>query len=132
MHATVRPADADTTLGDIAVYADDGAPLGRIEGFRAADVEKAATAVARTTIDSWLAETISTNATWRRRTPLAPAVIAARDHGWLVLADTQGIADAFATLAAARGERCHLVRRGDPGLHPRPEAVHRHRPVPVP
>ncbi|MXG26694.1 non-ribosomal peptide synthetase/type I polyketide synthase [Streptomyces sp. YIM 132580] len=114
VHATVRPADADTTLGDIALYADDGTPLGRIEGFRAADVEKAATAVARTTIDSWLAETA-----WAERPelgeedPLAPEVIAARDHGWLVLADTQGVADAFSTLAAARGERCHLVRRGE-------------------
>ncbi|MGC4925301.1 amino acid adenylation domain-containing protein [Streptomyces sp. DT117] len=119
VHATVRPTDADTTLGDIALYADNGAPLGRIEGFRAADVEKAATAVARTTIDSWLAETVWTECPgpgaeepgeedW-----LAPAVIAARDHGWLVLADTQGIADAFSTLAAARGERCHLVRRGE-------------------
>ncbi|MFB8103538.1 amino acid adenylation domain-containing protein [Streptomyces sp. NPDC056007] len=114
VHATVRPADADTTLGDIALYADDGTPLGRIEGFRAADVEKAATAVARTTIDSWLAETA-----WAERPelgeedPLAPEVIAARDHGWLVLADTQGVADAFSSLAAARGERCHLVRRGE-------------------
>ncbi|MFD8731431.1 amino acid adenylation domain-containing protein [Streptomyces sp. NPDC059611] len=114
VHATVRPADADTTLGDIALYADDGTPLGRIEGFRAADVEKAATAVARTTIDSWLAETA-----WAERPelgeedPLAPEVIAARDHGWLVLADAQGVADAFSTLAAARGERCHLVRRGE-------------------
>ncbi|MFJ9977866.1 non-ribosomal peptide synthetase/type I polyketide synthase [Streptomyces cyaneofuscatus] len=119
VHATVRPADADTTLGDIALYADDGAPLGRIEGFRAADVEKAATAVARTTIDSWLAETVWTECPDLAEEepgvadPLAPAVIAARDHGWLVLADTQGIADAFAALAASRGERCHLVRRGE-------------------
>lgn len=119
VHATVRPADADTTLGDIALYADNGAPLGRIEGFRAADVEKAATAVARTTIDSWLAETVWTECPGPgaeepgEEDPLAPAVIAARDHGWLVLADTQGIADAFSTLAAARGERCHLVRRGE-------------------
>ncbi|MFH8375550.1 amino acid adenylation domain-containing protein [Streptomyces cyaneofuscatus] len=119
VHATVRPADADTTLGDIALYADDGAPLGRIEGFRAADVEKAATAVARTTIDSWLAETVWTECPGPgaeepgEEDPLASAVIAARDHGWLVLADTQGIADAFAALAAARGERCHLVRRGE-------------------
>ncbi|WP_415958876.1 amino acid adenylation domain-containing protein [Streptomyces sp. 021-4] len=118
VHATVRPADADTTLGDIALYADDGAPLGRIEGFRAADVEKAATTVARTTIDSWLAETVWTECPEPAEEepgladPLAPAVIAARDHGWLVLADTQGVADAFATLAATRGERCHLVRRG--------------------
>ncbi|MET9096850.1 amino acid adenylation domain-containing protein [Streptomyces cyaneofuscatus] len=114
VHATVRPSDADTTLGDIALYADDGAPLGRIEGFRAADVEKAATAVARTTIDSWLAETVWTECPdLAEADPLAPAVIAARDHGWLVLADTQGVADAFAALAASRGERCHLVRRGE-------------------
>ncbi|MFJ7327391.1 amino acid adenylation domain-containing protein [Streptomyces cyaneofuscatus] len=118
VHATVRPADADTTLGDIALYADDGAPLGRIEGFRAADVEKAATTVARTTIDSWLAEAVWSECPEPAEEepgaadPLAPAVIAARDHGWLVLADTQGVADAFAALAASRGERCHLVRRG--------------------
>ncbi|MGA6174513.1 amino acid adenylation domain-containing protein [Streptomyces sp. NPDC012600] len=113
VHATVRTADADTTLGDIALYGDDGAPLGRIEGFRAADVEKAATAVARTTIDSWLAETVWTECPEPgEEDPLAPGPIAARDHGWLVLADTQGVADAFAALAAARGERCHLVRRG--------------------
>ncbi|MEU0161715.1 amino acid adenylation domain-containing protein [Streptomyces sp. NPDC006261] len=114
VHATVRPADADTTLGDITLYADDGTPLGRIEGFRAADVEKAATTVARTTIDSWLAETVWTECPEPgEEDPLAPAAITVRDHGWLVLADTQGIADAFATLAAARGERCHLARRGE-------------------
>lgn len=32
-----------------------------MEGFRAADVEKAATAVARTTIDSWLTEPVWTD-----------------------------------------------------------------------
>ncbi|NEE12926.1 hypothetical protein G3M58_41540, partial [Streptomyces sp. SID7499] len=57
-HATLLPGDADTTLGNIALYADDGTTLGRVLGFRAADVEKAATAVARTTIDSWLAEPV--------------------------------------------------------------------------
>ncbi|MFJ9048446.1 amino acid adenylation domain-containing protein [Streptomyces bacillaris] len=114
VHATLRPADADTTLGDLALYGDDGTPLGRIEGFRAADVEKAATAVARTTIDSWLAETVWTECPpLGEEEPLAPGVIAARTHGWLLLADTQGVADAFAALAAARGERCHLVRRGE-------------------
>ncbi|MFJ4972580.1 amino acid adenylation domain-containing protein [Streptomyces sp. NPDC088755] len=113
-HATVRPSDADTTLGDIALYADDGAPLGRIQGLRAADVEKAATAVARSTIDSWLAETVWTPCPQLgEEDRLAPAAIAAREHGWLVLADTQGIAEAFAALAASRGERCHLVRRGE-------------------
>ncbi|WGP13925.1 non-ribosomal peptide synthetase/type I polyketide synthase [Streptomyces sp. SH5] len=108
-HATLLRADADTTLGNIALYADDGTPLGRIEGFRAADVEKAATAVARTTIDSWLAEPVWTDC------PPLPAEDAAarpRDVSWLLLADTGGLADAFAALADARGERCRLVRRG--------------------
>ncbi|MFF9576446.1 amino acid adenylation domain-containing protein [Streptomyces rubiginosohelvolus] len=108
-HATLLPADADTTLGNIALYADDGTPLGRIEGFRAADVEKAATAVARTTIDSWLAEPV-----WADCPPLPAEAAGAppRDVSWLLLADTGGLADAFASLAEARGERCRLVRRG--------------------
>ncbi|WP_424569124.1 amino acid adenylation domain-containing protein [Streptomyces sp. CH-036] len=108
-HATLLPAAADTTLGNIALYADDGTPLGRIEGFRAADVEKAATAVARTTIDSWLAEPV-----WTDCPPLpAEDAGAPPQHvSWLLLADTGGLADAFAALADARGERCRLVRRG--------------------
>ncbi|ROV70466.1 non-ribosomal peptide synthetase/type I polyketide synthase [Streptomyces globisporus] len=108
-HATLLPADADTTLGNIALYADDGTPLGRIEGFRAADVEKAATAVARTTIDSWLAEPVWTDCPpLPAEDPGAPP----QDVDWLLLADTGGLADAFAALADARGERCRLVRRG--------------------
>ncbi|MFJ9092194.1 amino acid adenylation domain-containing protein [Streptomyces globisporus] len=108
-HATLLPADADTTLGNIALYADDGTPLGRIEGFRAADVEKAATAVARTTIDSWLAEPV-----WADCPPLLAedAEAPPRDVNWLLLADTGGLADAFAALADARGDRCRVVRRG--------------------
>ncbi|MGW3580009.1 non-ribosomal peptide synthetase/type I polyketide synthase [Streptomyces rubiginosohelvolus] len=108
-HATHLPAAADTTLGNIALYADDGTPLGRIEGFRAADVEKAATAVARTTIDSWLAEPV-----WADCPPLPAEAAGAppRDVSWLLLADPGGLADAFASLAEARGERCRLVRRG--------------------
>ncbi|MBK3593959.1 MULTISPECIES: non-ribosomal peptide synthetase/type I polyketide synthase [Streptomyces] len=112
VHATVLPGDEDTTLGDITLYADDGAPLGRISGFRAADVEKAATTVARTTIDSWLAETVWTESPSEPAEADGPAT-AARDHGWLLLADGHGVADAFAALAEARGERCRLVRRGD-------------------
>ncbi|MFD5693862.1 non-ribosomal peptide synthetase/type I polyketide synthase [Streptomyces rubiginosohelvolus] len=108
-HATLLPADADITLGNIALYADDGTPLGRIEGFRAADIEKAAAAVARTTIDSWLAEPV-----WTDCPPLpAEDAGAPPQHvSWLLLADTGGLADAFASLADARGERCRLVRRG--------------------
>ncbi|WP_098019825.1 non-ribosomal peptide synthetase/type I polyketide synthase [Streptomyces sp. b62] len=108
-HATLLPADADTTLGNIALYADDGTPLGRIEGFRAADVEKAATAVARTTIDSWLAEPVWTDCP---PLPVEDAGAPPQRVSWLLLADTGGLADAFAALADARGERCRLVRRG--------------------
>ncbi|WP_434744192.1 non-ribosomal peptide synthetase/type I polyketide synthase [Streptomyces sp. A-14] len=108
-HATLLPADADTTLGNIALYADDGTPIGRIEGFRAADVEKAATAVARTTIDSWLAEPVWTDCP---PLPAEDAEALPRDVDWLLLADARGTADAFAALAGARGERCRLVRRG--------------------
>ncbi|MEU6501697.1 amino acid adenylation domain-containing protein [Streptomyces californicus] len=145
-HATLRTADADTTLGDIALYADDGSPLGHVQGFRAADVERAATAVARTTIDSWLAEPVWTDcpplATEDAAPPIATEGAAAPPHGtdadavrdadpghaegagsrppaatapahdWLLLADAGGTADAFATLARARGERCRLVRTG--------------------
>lgn len=113
-HATMSRDDGEALVADIALYAEDGTPLGRIKGFRAADVEKAATTVARTTIDSWLAEAVWTDS------PLDPArndgapgpAVTARDHGWLVLADAHGVADAFAALAVTRGERCHLVRRG--------------------
>ncbi|MFD7864178.1 amino acid adenylation domain-containing protein [Streptomyces sp. NPDC059783] len=127
-HATLLPADADTTLGNIALYADDGTPLGRVEGFRAADVEKAATAVARTTIDSWLVEPVWTDCPplpaarlhaagpgTALHEPPAPDAVpheAPQDHDWLLLADGGGLADAFAALAAARGERCRTVRRG--------------------
>ncbi|MGW0791279.1 amino acid adenylation domain-containing protein [Streptomyces sp. NPDC002911] len=121
-HATVLRGDGgttphntvteDTTLGDIALYADDGTPLGGILGFRATDVEKAATAVTRTTIDSWLAETVWTDSPAPAAMDGGDTAAAAREHGWLVLADGQGVADAFAALAAARGERCHLVHPG--------------------
>ncbi|MFJ6440632.1 amino acid adenylation domain-containing protein [Streptomyces sp. NPDC091649] len=132
-HATLLPGDAGTTLGNIALYADDGSPLGRVLGFRAADVEKAATAVARTTIDSWLAEPVWTDCPPlpAEDTGVRPRELhdhagcgerpgsdgdrrpaSAQGHDWLVLADAGGVADAFAALAAARGERCRLVRRG--------------------
>ncbi|XNR87713.1 amino acid adenylation domain-containing protein [Streptomyces sp. R-74717] len=113
-HATVTRSDGDELVGDIAVYADSGVHLGGVGGFRAADVEKASTAVGLGTIDSWLAETV-----WIDR-PF-DAVEDEADSGspvstssdWLVFADRQGVGDALSTLLAGRGERCHLVRPGD-------------------
>ncbi len=100
-------------------------------------MERAATAVARTTIDSWLAEPVWTDcpplATEDAAPPLTaedaaavrdagpghaegagsrPPAATAPAHDWLLLADAGGTADAFAALARARGERCRLVRTG--------------------
>ncbi|MCX4679512.1 amino acid adenylation domain-containing protein [Streptomyces sp. NBC_01433] len=116
-HATVSGDDGNELVGDITLYAQDGTALGRIRGFRAADVEKASTAVARSTIDSWLAETIWIDRPWDT---VAPQDGGERQgdratgdgHDWLVLADTGGVGDAFAALVTARGERCRTVRPG--------------------
>lgn len=108
-HATVSRRDGDELVGDIAVYADSGTPLGRISGFRAGDVEKAATTVGLSTIDSWLADLVWVD------TPLPTAESVAEDpaaQDWLVFADANGIADELAALVTAAGGRCHLVRPG--------------------
>jgi hybrid polyketide synthase/nonribosomal peptide synthetase FtdB len=103
-HATISRDDGTEMIGDVAVYGEGGAPLGRITGFRAADVEKASAAVSRSTIDGWLAEL-----TWVDR-PLEPA--GAEPRRWLIFADAQGVADELAALVTARGGHCHLVRPG--------------------
>ncbi|MFF9401831.1 amino acid adenylation domain-containing protein [Streptomyces sp. NPDC014744] len=125
VHATVTREDADELVGNIAVYTDDGEPLGNIRGFRAADVEKASTAVGLGTIDSWLAETVWTELpplgenenTDENRKPDADEARTGADRatggGWLVFADSRGVGDALSALLAARGERCHLVRPGE-------------------
>ncbi|MDT3396169.1 amino acid adenylation domain-containing protein [Streptomyces sp. B1866] len=114
VHATLRPGTGDDLVGDLALYADDGAPLGRISGFRAADVEKASAAVALSTIDGWLADV-----TWIDAPPPAAAgevagglAIARAAGDWLILADAGGVAEELAELVTGRGGRCHLVRPG--------------------
>ncbi|MFI7102537.1 amino acid adenylation domain-containing protein [Streptomyces sp. NPDC050161] len=121
VHATVTRRDEEELVGDLTVYGEGGEPLGRIGGFRAADVEKASTTVSRSTIDSWLAETV-----WTDR-PL-DAAVAGEENGqvagsgtdtpsgpgsWLVFADAEGLGDELAAQVGARGERCHVVRPGD-------------------
>ncbi|CAL9643050.1 D-alanine--D-alanyl carrier protein ligase [Streptomyces sp. enrichment culture] len=108
----VLTRDADGELvGDIAVHADDGRPLGRVTGFRAADVEAASTTVGLGTIDSWL-----TDITWTEAPPVtgphATDPLTGPPRDWLVLADGQGVADELAARVTARGGRCHLVRPG--------------------
>ncbi|MEE1751930.1 non-ribosomal peptide synthetase/type I polyketide synthase [Streptomyces sp. SP18CS02] len=109
-HATVSRRGAEEIVGDISLYSDSGVPLGRISGFRAADVEEAATTVGLGTVDSWLTEL-----TWVDR-PLdadAAGLEAGAAHDWLVFADAGGLADEFAAAVTAAGGRCHLVRPGD-------------------
>ncbi|MDQ3762162.1 MAG: type I polyketide synthase, partial [Actinomycetota bacterium] len=104
VHATIARRDGDGLIGDIAVYSDSGAPLGRISGFRAANIEKASTTVGLGTIDTWLADVA-----WIDKPLDTNAGEAAHDpHQWLVFADAQGVADELAALVTARGGRCHL------------------------
>ncbi|MFJ2894909.1 amino acid adenylation domain-containing protein [Streptomyces sp. NPDC087218] len=121
VHATVTREDADELVGDMTVHTDDGEPLGTIHGFRAADVEKASTAVGLGTIDSWLAETVWIDRPFApdrtedgNAAPSATGVDEVSTGGdWLVFADGRGVGDALSALLTERGERCRLVRPGD-------------------
>ncbi|MGV9268406.1 non-ribosomal peptide synthetase/type I polyketide synthase [Kitasatospora sp. NPDC003701] len=109
VHATVTRDDGDEIVGDIAVYDESGTPLGGITGFRAADVEKASTAVGLATIDGWLVEP-----TWSELSDASdtPDQLAEHPDHWLLFADSGGVADELAARIAERGGSCHLVRPG--------------------
>ncbi|MFJ5226339.1 amino acid adenylation domain-containing protein [Streptomyces sp. NPDC088400] len=128
VHATVTRQRDDELVGDITLYADDGQPLGRVGGFRAADVEKASATVGLGTIDNWLTELTWTeaplegappeagqaNSEQATAVPAATAAPATAPGTWLLFADAPGgVADTLAELVTARGGRCHLVRPGD-------------------
>ncbi|WP_432093221.1 amino acid adenylation domain-containing protein [Streptomyces sp. bgisy100] len=132
VHATLSGHDDAALTGDIGVYADGGEPLGRILGFRAADVEKASAAVGRATIDSWLTDVAWIEKPAGSHDAAAPGESAARAAGgapltaavpealgaaaarrWVLLADAQGVAEALAERVTALGGRCHLVHRGE-------------------
>ncbi|MFF8769682.1 amino acid adenylation domain-containing protein [Kitasatospora sp. NPDC015120] len=109
VHATVTRDSGGELVGDLAVHDEHGAPLGGITGFRAADVEQAATAVGLATIDGWLAEP-----SWAELPVAAetPDLLAEHPDHWLLFADRGGVADALAGRIAARGGSCLLVRAG--------------------
>ncbi|MFE6866879.1 amino acid adenylation domain-containing protein [Kitasatospora sp. NPDC057692] len=115
VHATVTRDAGGELVGDLAVHEESGAPLGGITGFRAADVERAATAVGLGTIDGWLAEPA-----WAEL-PAADGdtldLPAEHPDHWLLFADRGGVADALAARITARGGSCLLVRPG-PGYRP--------------
>lgn len=120
-HGTVSSCGGDELVGDLALYADDGTALGRLRGFRAADVERASRAVSRSTVDAWLAEPAWIDRPWvtgpEEGTALPEGTSGGRGTGecqdWLVLADDGGVGDAFAELVTARGDRCRTARAGD-------------------
>ncbi|MFC4036649.1 amino acid adenylation domain-containing protein [Streptomyces polygonati] len=110
-HATVTRRADDELVGDLALYTEDGEPVGHVHGFRAADVEQASATVGLATIDGWLAEVA-----WTEAAPLAEASGGDQPgHGsWLLFADAPGgVADSLQELAGGAGRRCHLVRPGD-------------------
>lgn len=110
VHTRISRREGAELVGEISLYEDGGRPLGRISGFRAADIEQTQAAVALGTIDGWLSEP-----TWTQLPGLGqqsgelPDVTGA---GWLLLADASGVADELAALLTARGAHCHLVRPG--------------------
>ncbi|MGW0705519.1 non-ribosomal peptide synthetase/type I polyketide synthase [Streptomyces sp. NPDC002643] len=115
VHATVTRDTGTELVGDLAVYDERGVALGVITGFRAADVERAATAVGTATIDGWLAEPVWTelpDAHDTTDTPGASALSAGQPDHWLLFADRQGVAEALAERITARGGSCELVRPG--------------------
>ncbi|RJQ81627.1 non-ribosomal peptide synthetase/type I polyketide synthase [Amycolatopsis panacis] len=103
-HATFTRKSGSEMTGDIAVYAADGRPLGRVGGFRVGDVEKASMAVGLGTIDGWLA-----GMTWDELPQLETATVG---RNLLILADEQGLGNELAALATEAGGTCHLVRQG--------------------
>lgn len=109
VHATVTRDGGDELVGDIAVYDEDGRPLGAVTDFRAADVEKASTAVGLATIDGWLAEPVWTELPEPADTP---DLLAEHPDHWLLFADAGGVAVELAALITARGGSCRLVRPG--------------------
>ena len=112
VHGTVSRNDGDELVGDLSLYAEDETALGWLRGFRAADVEKASTAVSRSTIDGWLAEPAWIDRPWQEAGDGADGTLAGERQDWLVLTDRDGVGDAFAELATARGDRCRTVRAG--------------------
>ncbi|WP_455432703.1 non-ribosomal peptide synthetase/type I polyketide synthase [Streptosporangium soli] len=89
-HATIVRDDGEELVGDIAVYTEGGAPLGRIDGFRAVDVEKASATVGLGTIDNWLADL-----TWVER-PLPACPVGSANSASLV-----GSADSVGPIGSA-------------------------------
>ncbi|WP_418957515.1 amino acid adenylation domain-containing protein [Streptomyces tritici] len=113
-HATVTRRADDELVGDLALYTEDGRCVGRVRGFRAADVEQAGAAVGLATIDGWLAELAWTEVPYEDEDEEGAGAEAAEPGHWLLLADRPGgTADALADLVTARGGRCHLVRPGE-------------------
>ncbi|MFF9775843.1 amino acid adenylation domain-containing protein [Streptomyces sp. NPDC013978] len=112
VHATVVRDTGTELLGDLAVYDEEGVSLGGITGFRAADVEQAATAVGPATIDGWLAEPVWTELPDAPVTTGGAKSAAGDQEHWLLLADRRGVAAALAERIAARGGSCALVVPG--------------------
>ncbi|MGW5351804.1 non-ribosomal peptide synthetase/type I polyketide synthase [Streptomyces sp. NPDC004031] len=130
-HATVTGEDGGELTGDLVLFADDGAPLGHVTGFRAAGTEQAATSVGLSSIDGWLAEPVwheapltdepspaHTGPVPLPRTAESPAPGSAELPDRLVVfADATGLGVEIADRVRENGGRCHLVHPGERYRH---------------
>ncbi|MBD0734539.1 non-ribosomal peptide synthetase [Streptomyces sp. CBMA29] len=109
-YATVTKDSGAELTGDLALFTDDGAPLGHVTGFRAADIEQASGAVGLASIDSWLAEPVWNEAPLEASgvPPARLVVLAGSDES----ADSAGLAHELAVRVGAVGGDCHLVQPG--------------------
>ncbi|MFD5182819.1 amino acid adenylation domain-containing protein [Streptomyces sp. NPDC058372] len=113
-HGVITRDDGDQLVADLTLYAEEGTALGRLRGFRAADVEKASTAVSRATIDSWLAVPAWTDRPWDEDEGGDEGTPARTAGDWLLFTggDPGGVGAAFADLVTGLGHRCRTVRSG--------------------
>ncbi|MEV7184148.1 amino acid adenylation domain-containing protein [Kitasatospora sp. NPDC093102] len=109
VHATVTRDSGEELVGDLALHAEDGTPVGKVTGFRVADVAQAPGSVGLATIDGWLTEVA-----W---VPAPEPAVDEAPGDLLLFADRNGLAERLAALASGRGARCHLVRPGTEYRH---------------
>ncbi|MCX7920863.1 MAG: amino acid adenylation domain-containing protein [Clostridia bacterium] len=112
-YAEVAESNAETLLGNIYLYDENGAAIGEIKGFLAQSVDKATGNVSVNTIDSWLYEVEWQEKERTDKEEKNEKVPGKDGNGWLLFADQKGVAEELAALFREKGESCCLVQASD-------------------